>query len=96
MHKENCTVSFVMSEPVLNMNNVIYNSGSYKCLSHQAVQLCSPLFGGLKERYRNSHVTLKVDPNKQHELANNVVISASAGAVSLFLLSLALVAMSYC
>lgn len=27
MHKENCTVSFVMSERVLNMNNVIYNSG---------------------------------------------------------------------
>lgn len=55
-----------------------------------------PLTSGLKERYGNIHVTLKVDPNKQHELANNVLISASAGAVSLFLLSLALVAMSYC
>lgn len=42
MHKENCTVSFVMSERVLNMNNVIYNSGSYQCLSHQAGQLSSP------------------------------------------------------
>ena len=27
MHKENCTVSLVMSERGLNMNNVIYNSG---------------------------------------------------------------------
>lgn len=43
MHKENCTVSFVMSERVLNMNNDIYNSGSYQCLSHQAVQLFGPL-----------------------------------------------------
>lgn len=55
-----------------------------------------PLASGLKERYGNSHVTLKVDPNKQRELANNVVISASTGAVSLLLLSLALVAKSYC
>lgn len=43
MHKENCTVSFVMSERILNMNNDIYNSGSYQCLSHQAVQLFGPL-----------------------------------------------------
>lgn len=55
-------------------------------------QLCSPVCGGFKERYRNSHVTLKVDPNKQRELANNVVTSASARAVSLLVLSLALVA----
>ena len=65
MHKENCTVSFVMSERVLNMNKVIYNSGSYQCLSHQAVQLCSPFTSRVKgEVRRNSHVTLKVDPNK--------------------------------
>lgn len=61
MHKENCTVSFVMSERVLNMNNVIYNSGFAINVYHtKRFSSAAPYCEGFKERYGDIHVTLKV------------------------------------
>lgn len=48
MHKENCTVSFVMSGRGLNMSVVIYNSG----LPHRAVRPRDPrVKRGLQEEW---------------------------------------------
>lgn len=44
MHKENCTVSLVMSERGLNMNDVIYNSGCYGCYHTELFGTAAPLF----------------------------------------------------
>ena len=48
-----------MSEGVLNKNNVIYNSGTYQCLSHRAVWLRGPGTGGPRRGYGHSNVTSK-------------------------------------